>query len=94
MLSYKNLRFSFESKSSTNLIQSLGREYSGIDPVYYIVVHILPLGVQVSYFEKFWRVMEFDNTIFQDLKGFGKEKFFKMAMEKFWIFVLENYQLS
>ena len=32
--------------------------------------------------------MEIDNAIFQDLESFGKEKFFKMALKKFWIFVL------
>ena len=34
--------------------------------------------------------MEIDTAIFQDLKSFGKGKFFNMAMEKFWIFVWEN----
>ena len=31
--------------------------------------------------------MEIDDAIFQDLESFGKESFFKLAMEKFWIFV-------
>ena len=31
--------------------------------------------------------MDIDNAIFQDLESFGKEKFFKMAMEEFLIFV-------
>ena len=38
-------------------------------------------------FGKFWKVMEIDNAIFQDLGMFGKEKYSKMAMEKFWILV-------
>ena len=29
--------------------------------------------------------MENDNAIFEDPERLGKEKFFKMAMEKFWI---------
>ena len=31
--------------------------------------------------------MESNNAIFQNLESFGKGRFFKMAMEKFWIFV-------
>ena len=31
--------------------------------------------------------MEIGSSIFQDLENFGKGKFFKMAMEKLWIFV-------
>jgi len=31
--------------------------------------------------------MEIDNAIFKDLESCGKEKFFKMAVENFWIFV-------
>ena len=38
--------------------------------------------------------MEIDNVTFQDLEGFEKEKVFKMAMEKFWIFVWENSKIS
>ena len=34
--------------------------------------------------------MEVDNAIFQDLESFVKRRFFKMAMEKFWIFVWKN----
>ena len=34
--------------------------------------------------------MEINNAIFQDLESFGKEKFFKMVLEKFWIFIWEN----
>ena len=34
--------------------------------------------------------MEIENAIFQDLVSFGKEKIFRMAMEKFWIFVWKN----
>jgi len=41
-------------------------------------------------FGKFWKVMTIDNAIFQDLEGLGKEKFFKMPLEKFWIFVWES----
>ena len=39
---------------------------------------------------KFWKVMEIENAIFQDLGSLGKEKVFKMAMEEFWIFVWRN----
>ena len=38
--------------------------------------------------------MEIDYAIYQDLDSFGREKFFKMAMEKFWIFVWENCRIS
>ena len=34
--------------------------------------------------------MKFENAISQDLGSFGKERFLKMAMEKFWIFVWKN----
>ena len=34
--------------------------------------------------------MEIENAIFQDLESFGKGRIFKMAMEKFWIFVEKN----
>ena len=50
------------------------------------------LCMQGSY--GFWKVMEIDSEIFQHLESFGKEKFFKMAMEKFWIFVWENSKIS
>ena len=42
----------------------------------------------------FWKVMEIDNAIFLDLESFGKERFFKMAMEKFWIFIWRNSEMS
>ena len=45
-------------------------------------------------FGKFWNVMEIDNTIFEDLESFGKGIFFKMAVEKFWIFVWEYSKTS
>ena len=45
-------------------------------------------------FGEFWKVMEISNAIFQNLKSFGKETFFKIAMEKFWIFVCENAEIS
>ena len=35
----------------------------------------------------FWKVMEIENAVFQDLESFGKEKIFKMAMERFSIFI-------
>ena len=38
--------------------------------------------------------MEIDNAIFQDLESFVKEKIFKMAMEKFRIFVWGNSKIS
>ena len=31
----------------------------------------------------FWKVMEIENVIFQDLESFGKERIFEMAMAKF-----------
>ena len=37
--------------------------------------------------------MENDNTIFQDLERFGKETFFKKAIENFCIFVWENSKI-
>ena len=36
-------------------------------------------------FGKFWKVIEIENVIFQDLESFGKERVFKIFMEKFWI---------
>ena len=39
-------------------------------------------------------VMEIDNSLFQDMESYGKERFFKMAMEKRWIFVWENSMIS
>jgi len=58
-----------------------------------VILRFLPLSSQVevlclpvfisedSY--GLWKVIEIDSAIFQDLESFGKEKFFKMAMEKF-----------
>ena len=34
--------------------------------------------------------MESDSAVFQDLESSGKRRFLKMAMEKFWVFVLET----
>ena len=45
-------------------------------------------------FRKSWKVIEIDNVIFQDLKSFENERFFKMAMEKFWILVWGNSKIS
>ena len=45
-------------------------------------------------FAKFWNIMEIHNAIFQDLESFGKEEFFKMAVEKFWIVVWEISRMS
>ena len=36
--------------------------------------------------------MEIDNAIFRE--SYGKEKFFKTAMENFWICVLEYSEIS
>ena len=36
--------------------------------------------------------MEIENAVFQDLESFGKEKIFKMAMERFSIFIWKNYK--
>ena len=41
-------------------------------------------------FGRFWKAMEIENANFQELKDFGKGKTFKMAMERFWIFVWRN----
>ena len=38
-------------------------------------------------FAQFWKVMDIDIAIFQDLESFGKGRFFKVAMKKFWIVV-------
>ena len=38
--------------------------------------------------------MKIDDTVFQDPESFGKGKFFKMVMEKFWIFVQEISRIS
>ena len=38
--------------------------------------------------------MEIDNVIFQELENFGKRTFFKIALEKFWISVLQNSKIS
>jgi len=45
-------------------------------------------------FGMFWKVMEIDNVIFKGLESCGKEKYFKMALEKFRIFVWENSEIS
>ena len=37
-------------------------------------------------FGKSWKVLEIDNTFFQDLESFGKFLFRLLAMEKLWIF--------
>ena len=36
-------------------------------------------------FGEFSKVLELDNVNIQDLESFGEEKFFKMAVEKFWV---------
>ena len=38
--------------------------------------------------------MELDSAIFQGLESFEKERFFKMAMKKFWSFVWGNSEIS
>ena len=45
-------------------------------------------------FGKFWKIMEIDNAIIQDLESSGQGTFFKMAMEKFKIFIWENSTIS
>ena len=47
------------------------------------------LGVRTG-FGTFWKIMEIENAIFQDLESFRKDRIFKLAMEKFWIFVWKN----
>ena len=55
------------------------------------MIKILTMLVKVHMgFRKFWKAMEIENANFQDLESFEKEKSFKMAMEKFWIFVWKN----
>ena len=44
-------------------------------------------------FGKFWKVTEIDNAIFKKMENFGKEKFSKSAMERFFIFVWENSKI-
>jgi len=39
---------------------------------------------------EFGKVMEIENAIFQGPESVGKERIFNMAMEKFWIFCLEQ----
>ena len=39
---------------------------------------------------KLWKAVEIENSIFQGLESFGNERIFKMAIEKFWIFVCKN----
>ena len=44
----------------------------------------------------FWEVLEvteIDNAIFKEMENFGKEKFSKTAMERFFIFVWENSKI-
>ena len=45
-------------------------------------------------FGGFWKVMEIDSAIFQDLESYGKGRIFNMAMEKLWIFVWETSKMS
>ena len=45
-------------------------------------------------FGKVWKGLEIDNAVFQDLESSGKERVFKMAMEKYWIFVWKNSEVS
>ena len=45
-------------------------------------------------FWKFWKVMEIDNAISKDLERFGKERIFKMAMEKLWILFGKSLTVS
>ena len=40
--------------------------------------------------ESFWKVMEIENAIFQDLECFGKERIFKMALEIYSIFIWKS----
>ena len=42
--------------------------------------------------ESLCNVIEIASFIFQDLENFGKGRCFKMAMEKFWIFVWEYFR--
>ena len=45
-------------------------------------------------FGKFWKSMEIDNAILQDLESLGKGTSFKMAIETSWIFVREDSTIS
>ena len=42
----------------------------------------------------FWNVMEIDMPFCRTWKVLEKERFSKIAMEKFWIFVRENSTIS
>ena len=42
---------------------------------------------------QFWKVIEIDNAFFQDLESFATGRFFKLAIEKLWIFFLENSRI-
>ena len=45
--------------------------------------HVTPLSRNRTGLESFLKVVESENVIFQDLESFGKERIFKMALEKF-----------
>ena len=44
-------------------------------------------------FRMFWKVLEIDNAIFQNLESFEKWRFFRMAMEKLCIVTWENSKI-
>jgi len=44
-------------------------------------------------FRKFWKVMEIENFIFQDLESFGKARMFKMTMDNIWFCVWKNSKI-
>ena len=45
-------------------------------------------------FEKFWKVMEIENAVFEELESFGKERSFQNGYGKFWIFVWKSSKIS
>ena len=42
-------------------------------------------------FGKLWKIMKIDNDILQDLEGFRKERFFKMALQNVSDFCFEKF---
>ena len=51
--------------------------------MYNIAVDMHVCITKLMDFEKFWKVMETDDAIFQDLENFGNGRFYEMAMEKY-----------
>ena len=52
------------------------------------VIYCDKLSMVCTSFENFWKVVEIDSAIFQDLESFGKGRF-KLDSEEFWMFAWE-----